>query len=180
MRRSRRFTAAPWSGPWKPPSPWPRPSGCRCSPRAGLQEIDFGSWQGKTMKQMARMKLWKVVQQAPSQMRFPGGESFAEAQQRMVAELEDIAAGPRARRSDRLLLAQRRDQAGGRALPGHAPGQFPAPGGQHLRAVHRPPPERRLPPRQPYQPGPALRDPPPGREEEGAQTRGPTNQQMSK
>jgi len=62
-------------------------------PRPGLQEIDFGSWQGKTMKQMARMKLWKVVQGSPSQVRFPGGESFSEAQQRMVAELEDIAAG---------------------------------------------------------------------------------------
>ncbi len=60
-------------------------------PRPGLQEIDFGSWQGKTMKQMARMKSWPVVQKTPSQMRFPGGESFVEAQQRMVAEIDSIA-----------------------------------------------------------------------------------------
>jgi probable phosphomutase (TIGR03848 family) len=61
-------------------------------PREGLQEIAFGGWQGKTMKQMARMKLWKTVQQAPSQMTFPGGESFPQAQQRIVAEINAISA----------------------------------------------------------------------------------------
>ncbi|HEX2980045.1 MAG TPA: histidine phosphatase family protein [Anaerolineaceae bacterium] len=61
-------------------------------PRPGLMEIDFGGWQGKTMKQMARLKLWKTVQERPSQMVFPGGESFAAAQQRIVADLQEIAA----------------------------------------------------------------------------------------
>jgi probable phosphoglycerate mutase len=58
--------------------------------RPGLIEIDFGRWQGKTGKQMRRLKLWKVVQENPSQMRFPGGESFAEAQQRLYQEIEAI------------------------------------------------------------------------------------------
>jgi probable phosphomutase (TIGR03848 family) len=58
--------------------------------RAGLIEIDFGRWQGKTGKQMRRLKLWKVVQENPSQMRFPGGESFAEAQQRLYQEIDAI------------------------------------------------------------------------------------------
>ena len=52
----------------------------------------MGEWQGKTVKQLSRLKLWKVVQQSPSQMRFPGGESFAEAQQRLVAAINAIAA----------------------------------------------------------------------------------------
>jgi probable phosphomutase (TIGR03848 family) len=56
----------------------------------GLLEVNFGRWQGKTIKQMHRLKLWKIVHQQPSQMRFPDGESFAEAQQRMVACLEEI------------------------------------------------------------------------------------------
>ena len=60
--------------------------------RSGLMEIDFGRWQGKTHKQMHRLKLWKVVQEQPSQMRFPGGESFAEAQQRLSEEIEAIKA----------------------------------------------------------------------------------------
>ncbi len=56
-----------------------------------LLEIDFGQWQGKRLKQLKRRKLWKVVQEAPDQMRFPGGESFAEAQSRIVAGLKAIA-----------------------------------------------------------------------------------------
>ena len=39
---------------------------------------------------MRRLKLWKVVQENPSQMRFPSGESFVEAQQRLCQEIEAI------------------------------------------------------------------------------------------
>lgn len=56
-------------------------------PREGLLEVDFGKWQNRTLKELARRKLWKTVQSAPSQMRFPEGESFAEAQQRIANEL---------------------------------------------------------------------------------------------
>jgi len=41
---------------------------------------------------LRRLKLWRVVQGAPSRMRFPGGESFIEAQQRIIRELEQICA----------------------------------------------------------------------------------------
>ena len=56
-------------------------------PREGLLEVDFGSWQDRTLKELSRRKLWKTVQSAPTQMRFPEGESFAEAQQRITNEL---------------------------------------------------------------------------------------------
>lgn len=59
-------------------------------PHPGLLEVDFGEWQGKTFFQMHHMKLWPLVRQHPSQVRFPRGESFVEAQQRVVASLEDI------------------------------------------------------------------------------------------
>jgi probable phosphomutase (TIGR03848 family) len=58
----------------------------------GLIELEYGDWQGKTLKQLSRLKLWKVVQEKPSEMRFPNGESFVEVQQRAVAEVERIAA----------------------------------------------------------------------------------------
>ncbi|HEX9012899.1 MAG TPA: histidine phosphatase family protein, partial [Anaerolineaceae bacterium] len=61
-------------------------------PRDGLMEINFGAWQGKTPKQMARLKLWKTVQESPSQMTFPQGESFPAAQERIAAELNAINA----------------------------------------------------------------------------------------
>jgi probable phosphoglycerate mutase len=59
--------------------------------RPGLIETDTGEWQGKTLKFVKRLKLWKIVTDTPSQFRFPNGESFAEIQVRIVAELEAIA-----------------------------------------------------------------------------------------
>jgi len=58
----------------------------------GIIELAYGDWQGKTLKQLGRLKLWKVVQEKPSEFRFPKGESFIEVQQRAVAEVERIAA----------------------------------------------------------------------------------------
>jgi probable phosphomutase (TIGR03848 family) len=64
----------------------------------GLLEVDYGSWTGRPLANLARTKLWPVVQQLPSQARFPGGESLAEAAARMSAELLRIAdAHPRGR-----------------------------------------------------------------------------------
>jgi probable phosphoglycerate mutase len=57
----------------------------------GLLEVDFGEWQDKTLKQLRRRKLWKVVQNNPSRMCFPGGETFLNAQQRIVQALETLS-----------------------------------------------------------------------------------------
>lgn len=58
--------------------------------KADLQEIDFGDWQGKSIKQLARRKLWKTVQNSPQEMTFPGGESFSGAQKRLAECLQTI------------------------------------------------------------------------------------------
>jgi probable phosphomutase (TIGR03848 family) len=60
-------------------------------PQEGLLEVDFGEWQDKTIKDLSRRKLWKVVQANPSRMRFPEGESFANAQQRIVQSIEALS-----------------------------------------------------------------------------------------
>ena len=60
--------------------------------RDGLLETDIGEWHGRTVKSLQRLKLWKVVQQAPSRLRFPGGESFAEIQLRICREIEALCA----------------------------------------------------------------------------------------
>lgn len=64
--------------------------GLEVVPRDGLLEIDFGGWQNRTLKQLRRRRLWKVVQGNPARMRFPDGEAFAEAQVRVVTELEGL------------------------------------------------------------------------------------------
>lgn len=61
-------------------------------PREGLLETDYGDWQGKTLKSLRRRKLWRTVQSAPSLVRFPGGETFAECQLRICGEIETICA----------------------------------------------------------------------------------------
>jgi probable phosphomutase (TIGR03848 family) len=60
--------------------------------RPGLIETDCGEWQGRTVKQLSRLKAWKLVQNSPSQVRFPGGESISECQVRISQELLVLAA----------------------------------------------------------------------------------------
>jgi probable phosphoglycerate mutase len=64
--------------------------GLEVIPRPGLIETDFGEWQGESLKKLNRLKIWRVVQNRPSLVRFPGGETFAELQMRYIRELESI------------------------------------------------------------------------------------------
>lgn len=50
----------------------------------GLTECDYGEWQGRPLKDLAKEPLWKVVQSQPSAAHFPGGESMAAMQARVV------------------------------------------------------------------------------------------------
>ena len=52
-----------------------------------LSDIDVGAWTGLSLKQARRKPEWEIVQRHPSGFRFPGGESFTEAQSRMTAAL---------------------------------------------------------------------------------------------
>jgi len=60
--------------------------------RPDLMDTNIGKWQGRTLKQVRRLKKWKIVQQAPSRFTFPEGESFLQNQTRIVSCLDDIAA----------------------------------------------------------------------------------------
>jgi probable phosphomutase (TIGR03848 family) len=59
----------------------------------GLQDTDVGEWQDEPLKKLRRLALWKQVQQNPSYVRFPGGESFLELQVRLVNTIENILTG---------------------------------------------------------------------------------------
>jgi probable phosphoglycerate mutase len=61
-------------------------------PREGLLETEIGEWQDKTLKSLRRLKIWRSVQYAPSQFRFPGGEGFAETQERIRREIQALCA----------------------------------------------------------------------------------------
>jgi probable phosphomutase (TIGR03848 family) len=56
-----------------------------------LTDIDVGHWVGRSWKTLGRTKHWKVIQHTPSQFQFPGGETFLQAQERVVNVLDAIA-----------------------------------------------------------------------------------------
>jgi probable phosphomutase (TIGR03848 family) len=53
----------------------------------GLVECDYGAWQGRALKDLAKEKLWKTVQQHPASVTFPDGESMAAMSARAVAAI---------------------------------------------------------------------------------------------
>lgn len=66
--------------------------GLRVRTRAGLVECDFGSWTGRELKELSKLPEWQTVQRHPSGFRFPGGESFAEMQTRIIDTTNSLVA----------------------------------------------------------------------------------------
>ena len=69
-----------------------RTHGLRVRIERGILEVDYGDWTDRPLAQLRRLALWRTVQQAPSRVTFPGGESIRAAQQRAVEATERIAA----------------------------------------------------------------------------------------
>jgi probable phosphomutase (TIGR03848 family) len=71
-----------------------------------LTECDYGEWQGRPLKELARLALWKTVQTNPSAATFPGGESLPQMQARAVdAVRRRDAAVTQAHGADAVWLA---------------------------------------------------------------------------
>ena len=62
-----------------------------------ITECDYGQWQGRALGELAKEDLWSVVQNRPSAVVFPGGESMIAMQARSVAAI---------RRHDAVFEAQ--------------------------------------------------------------------------
>ena len=52
-----------------------------------LTECDYGTWQGRSLTDLATEELWSQVQSHPSGVTFPGGESMAGMQARAVSAI---------------------------------------------------------------------------------------------
>lgn len=59
-------------------------------PAEGLLEVEYGRWTDRPLKPLTRTKLWPVIQQRPSLVRFPDGETIRGAQLRAVDAVEHI------------------------------------------------------------------------------------------
>lgn len=68
-------------------APIARRFGLEAQVDAGLLECEFGEWTGRKISELATLPEWRTVQKKPSEFRFPGGESFEEMSDRVLAAL---------------------------------------------------------------------------------------------
>ena len=68
------------------------PAPIRVTTERGITECDYGAWQGRPLKELAKEKLWALVQSQPSAAVFPEGESMSAMQARAVAAVRRIDA----------------------------------------------------------------------------------------
>ena len=81
-------------------APIARALGLRVRTARGLNECQFGSWTGRRLGALAKLKVWATVQGQPSTFRFPDGESFAEMQARITGQVVELVA----RHPDRTIV----------------------------------------------------------------------------
>jgi len=55
-----------------------------------LGECGYGDWTGRSLKELAKEPLWKVVQAHPSAVVFPGGESLRSVSARAVDVVREV------------------------------------------------------------------------------------------
>lgn len=78
--RARLLADAAPDGVRQPPAP-------SVSTEAGLIECGYGAWTGRKLRDLAKEKLWRTVQQQPSAVRFPDGEAMTEMAARASAAI---------------------------------------------------------------------------------------------
>ena len=57
----------------------------------GIQEMDYGKWSGEKLSSLSKKPLWRTIKKNPMRVRFPEGESFEEAAERLEKALIRIA-----------------------------------------------------------------------------------------
>ncbi len=56
----------------------------------GLVEVEYGSWSGRSLKSLYRLRLWKGLMADPTGFRFPQGETLEEVRSRSVRALRRL------------------------------------------------------------------------------------------
>ena len=69
-----------------------------------LSECDYGEWTGRKLSDRAREGIWRTVQDAPSEVVFPGGETMLGMRDRVVAAVREHDDEVRARYGDHAVV----------------------------------------------------------------------------
>ena len=54
-------------------------------------EVDYGTWSGRRLRDLYRLKAWQRLMRHPARFRFPEGETLGEVRSRAVSGLESLA-----------------------------------------------------------------------------------------
>ncbi len=71
-----------------------------------FNEVDYGDWSNGSLATLRRNPMWKSIQEEPSKVKFPGGESIKAAQKRAVSAVDELLA---TRKSDVHLVITHSD-----------------------------------------------------------------------
>ncbi len=68
--------------------------GLSVRPFEGLLDIDFGEWEGRSVKEIEEHhpELWQAWLETPHTFRFPGGETLDQVRGRVLAGLDELTA----------------------------------------------------------------------------------------
>lgn len=58
-----------------------------------FNEVDYGDWSNRSLNTLRRNPMWRTIQEQPSKVKFPGGESIKSAQKRAVSAVDELLAG---------------------------------------------------------------------------------------
>ena len=85
---------AVYSGPleraWETAAALAATLGCPVLPAPGMDELDFGTWTGRSLDSLEAEPTWRAFNEARGSTRIPRGESMSEAVDRAMAELARI------------------------------------------------------------------------------------------
>lgn len=70
--------------------PLARALGMTVRAEPGVMEVNYGEWQGQSLKELSKLPDWQMVQHFPSTYRFPQGETLRETQARAVSAIERL------------------------------------------------------------------------------------------
>jgi probable phosphoglycerate mutase len=59
-------------------------------PLDSLRDVDYGGWTNRNISQLRTTKLWSKLMAAPSDARFPQGETLREVQSRVMGEVDSL------------------------------------------------------------------------------------------
>ena len=90
--------AAVYSSPLKralmTAEPIARRIGLEVSPLEGINDMDFGVWEGRSVDEVREQdkELFDIWRKDPDRVRIPGGETLEEVRDRVAATVDDLAA----------------------------------------------------------------------------------------